>query len=323
MITSILVSPIINYLVKKKINRTIAIAGVLLVFLLIISCIILMVISQASMLTEALPKLSSKFQLLLKQGVSWASDYFNISVRSINVWINDTQTDLFNNKNIAIGVTLSTVGGVMATVFLTPVYIFMLLFYKPHLIEFMHKVFGSSNDNKISEILSATKSIIRNYLLGLFAEFSIVATLNSIGLLVLQIDYAILFGVSGAILNLIPYLGGLIAILIFMIIALLTKPPIFVLYVLILYAVIQFIDNNFIVPKVVGSKVKLNALFCLLAVILGAALWGIPGMFLSIPLTAILKLVFDRINDLKPWGFLLGDTTPPLIQFKKKTKSVA
>ena len=103
-----------------------------------------------------------------------------------------------------------------------------------------------------------------------------------------------------------------------MIIALSTKAPVYVLYVLSLYVFIQFIDNNYIVPKVVGSKVKLNALISILAVIAGAALWGIPGMFLSIPLMAVIKLIADRIEPLKAWGFLLGDTMPPLIKLKVK-----
>jgi predicted PurR-regulated permease PerM len=71
------------------------------------------------------------------------------------------------------------------------------------------------------------------------------------------------------------------------------------------------------VPKVVASKVKLNALFSIIVVFIGNALWGVPGMFLSIPLLAIVKLICDQIEPLKPWGFLLGDTMPPLIKIKK------
>ena len=89
--------------------------------------------------------------------------------------------------------------------------------------------------------------------------------------------------------------------------ALITKAPVYVLYVVILYSIIQFIDNHYIVPKIIGSKVKLNAYVALIAVIAGAALWGIAGMFISIPLTAIIKLICDHIDSLKPWGFLLGD----------------
>jgi predicted PurR-regulated permease PerM len=85
------------------------------------------------------------------------------------------------------------------------------------------------------------------------------------------------------------------------------------LYVLILYYIIQLIDNNFIVPYIVASKVKINALFSIIVVLAGNALWGLTGMFLSIPLLAIIKLIFDHLEGLKPWGFLLGDTMPPII----------
>jgi predicted PurR-regulated permease PerM len=200
--------------------------------------------------------------------------------------------------------------GVFAAVVLVPVYIFMILYYQPHLIEFVHRVFGAGNDNKVSEILSETKGIIKGYLVGLFLEFIIVAILNSAGLLILGIQYAVLLGVVAAILNAIPFIGGIIGIFLFVVIALVSKSPIYVVYVVALYSLIQFIDNHYIIPKIIGSKVKLNALVCLIAVVMGGVLWGVPGMFLSIPLTAIIKVIFDRIDSLKSWGFLLGDTGP-------------
>jgi predicted PurR-regulated permease PerM len=165
-------------------------------------------------------------------------------------------------------------------------------------------------------------------LVGLVIEFVIVAILNSIVLLLLGIDYAILLGIIGALLNVIPYIGGLVGVAIPMMIALVTKESSwYALYVLIGYYIIQLIDNNYLVPYIVASKVKINALFSVIVVIAGNALWGVPGMFLSIPLLAIVKLIFDHIEPLKPWGFLLGDTMPPILKiktiFKKlKPKSV-
>ena len=102
----------------------------------------------------------------------------------------------------------------------------------------------------------------------------------------------------------------------FGIVAIVTKSPVYIIYIIIIYSVIQFIDNHYIVPKIVASKVKINALFAIVVVIAGNAIWGIPGMFLSIPLLAIVKLICDNIEPLKPWGFLLGDTMPPLIKIK-------
>jgi predicted PurR-regulated permease PerM len=323
IIIAVLISPVINYLVKKKINRTASISGVITVSILIGVVLITLLGLQASRLSEAWPQLTDKFLELLDQAITWVSANFNISEKQINNWISNAKSDFFNISSSTIGVTLSSIGGVLVAVFLIPVYIFMILYYQPHLVKFTHKLFGASNDNKVSEVLTETKTIIQSYLVGLFAEFVIVAILNSAGLLLLGIDYAILLGIIGALLNIIPYLGGIIGVILFMVIALVTKSPVYVLYVATLYSIIQLIDNNYIVPKIIGSKVKLNAFISLITVIAGAALWGIPGMFLSIPLTAVFKLIFDRIEPLKPWGFLLGDTIPPIIRLKKKPAAVS
>jgi predicted PurR-regulated permease PerM len=160
----------------------------------------------------------------------------------------------------------------------------------------------------------------------LIIETIIIAFLETVTLLFLGIEYALLLGIVGALLNLIPYIGGIVSVALPMMVALVTKSSgWYAMYVLIIYYIIQLIDNNYIVPKIVASKVKINALFSIIAVIIGNALWGIPGMFLSIPLLAIVKLIFDHIDSLKPWGFLLGDTMPPIILirpiFKKINKS--
>ena len=102
----------------------------------------------------------------------------------------------------------------------------------------------------------------------------------------------------------------MIGVVIFMGIALVTKSPIYMVYVLALYSIIQFIDNNYIMPKIVASRVQINAFISVIVVLIGGALWGLSGMFLSIPLTAIMKVIFDHIEPLKPWGFLLGNTIP-------------
>ena len=146
------------------------------------------------------------------------------------------------------------------------------------------------------------------------------AILNSAGLLLIGVNYAILLGIFGAFLNIIPYIGGIIGVALPMIVALLTQSTTGVLLVFIVYAIIQFIDNHYIVPKLVASKVRINALVSIIVVLAGGALWGVPGMFLSIPLTAMLKVIFDHIDGLKPWGFLLGDTIPVISIFKIKLK---
>jgi predicted PurR-regulated permease PerM len=270
---------------------------------------------------DAFPKLIEKFQHLLDHSVTWASDNFHISTRKINLWIAEKNADILDGTSSAIGQTIINAGSILIVLVLIPVYTFMILYYQPLLLEFIHKLFKSSDQNEVNEVLSATKKIIRSYLVGLLLEAVIIATLNSASLLILGIDYAILLGVIGAIVNVIPYVGGIVAVALPMIIALATKPSAsYCLLVLASYILIQFTDNHYIIPKVVASKVKINALVAIIVVLTGAALWGVPGMFLSIPLTAIIKVIFDHIESLKPWGYLLGDTMPPFLGMKSLFK---
>lgn len=161
----------------------------------------------------------------------------------------------------------------------------------------------------MAAIVSETKSVVQHYLVGLVIETVLVAILNSAGLLLLGIEYAILIGITGALLNLIPYIGGLVAVAIPVMVALVTKDsPWFFLYVIGVYYTVQLIDNNYIVPRIVASKVRINALVSIVVVLAGGALWGVGGMFLSIPLIAIVKVICDHVESLQAIGFLLGDT---------------
>ena len=309
-VIAVVLSPFVNFFVKKRMSRIIAI--ILTLFLVIITTvsIVILLSSQIMQFSDSFPKLVEKFQQILNQSIALVSDNFNISPRKINLWLTSKNTEILNGSSAFIGQTLVDTGNILIVLVLIPVYVFMILFYQPLLIEFIHKLFKSSNQQEVSEVLSATKKIIRSYLVGLLLEAGIIAALNSTALLILGIDYAILLGIIGAILNVIPYIGGIIAVALPMLIALATKSPSYCLLVLASYTLIQFIDNHYIIPKVVASKVKINALISIIVVLVGGALWGIPGMFLSIPLTAILKVIFDHIETLKPWGFLLGDTMP-------------
>ncbi|MBN2807747.1 MAG: AI-2E family transporter, partial [Prolixibacteraceae bacterium] len=253
-----------------------------------------------------------------------ASSYYDINSKQIYGWIEKTQADILDTSSAAIGRTLVIVGNGLVIVFLIPVYIFLILYYQPILIEFIRKLFGIEHEKKVNQVVTQTKSVVQQYLVGLLIEAVIIAILEVTTLLILGIEYAILLGVLGALLNMIPYIGGLIAVAMPMAVALVTKDNSWTaIYILIIYYIIQLIDNNFIVPKIVSSKVKINALFSIIAVIAGNALWGVTGMFLSIPLLAIIKVIFDNIEPLKPWGYLLGDTMPPRISIKPLLKKIS
>lgn len=316
-IIAILLHPVVNFFIRLKINRVIAIFITLFLTILVIAGFIVLIYSQAISFSDSWPIFVKKFTEILNQTISSASDYLNIQPQIIHAWITKTQHELITINGTLIGQTIVNVSSVVAALVLVPVYIFVILYYQPLLIEFIHRLFDETHQTQVGAIVTQTKSVIQHYLVGLIIEAVIVGSLNVLGLLMLGIQYAILLGVLGALLNMVPYIGGIIAVALFMMVALVTKSSAwFALYVFGVHTFIQVIDNDFIVPKIVASKVKINALFSILVVLVGNALWGIPGMFLSLPLLAIVKVIFDHIESMKPWGFLLGDTLPPLIRLK-------
>jgi predicted PurR-regulated permease PerM len=315
-IIAILINPLVDMFVRIKFNRVFAIALVMLLTFLIIFAFVSLVISQMSRLSDSWPMLVDKITVMINQNIADAANYFDKDPQKIHLWISKTQSEIMSSSTAAIGQTLVSVGSGLVVLFLLPVYIFLILFYQPILMEFIHRLFGSDHQIKVTEIVTQIKTVIQRYLFGLVIEAAIIAVLDTAALLVLGIEYALLIGIFGALLNMIPYIGGLVAVAVPMVVALVTKPPVYALYVLIFYYIIQLVDNNYIVPKIVASKVKINALFSIIVVIAGNALWGIPGMFLSIPLLAIVKLICDHIDPLKPIGFLLGDTMPPILKIK-------
>lgn len=317
IIFAIVLHPVVNFLVRRKIHRVIAIVLTLVFTFIILAIFGLILYSKAMMFMESWPSMIEKFTEFFKDGTSWASDYFDISPDKITAWLAKSKVDVIDSSGAAVGKTLINVGNGLVMLFIIPVYIFLLLFYHPLLIEFIRRVFGTVNRSNVNQIVSEIQKIIQKYLTGLFIEVIIISVLNSVGLLLLGVPYAVLLGILGALLNLIPYLGGIVAVALPMMVALATKTsPWVAIYVLIVYYIIQLIDNNYIVPKIVASKVRINALVSIIVVLAFGALWGITGMFISIPLTAIFKVIFDHIEPLKPWGFLLGDTMPKSAKLK-------
>jgi len=305
---AILLNPVVNFLTRKKIHRLIAIVTTVTVAFFLVGIICYIAIAQASHLSNSFPSMKDKFESSSNELVQWLSEKTNMQVPIIHSWLEEMQRELL--KDLAVKESIGRLGNALLSAFILPVYMVLILFYKSRLLGFIHLLFGQQDQKAVEEVLDSVKRIVQCFLVGLFIEMFIVAVLNSVGLMLMNMEYALLLALLGAFLNIIPYLGSIIAATVFMIIALLTKEPIFMLYVLIMFLIVQFIDNNFLLPKVVASRVKINALISIVVVIIGGTLWGIPGMFLAIPMTAILKVIFDHVDSLKSWGYLLGDSPP-------------
>jgi predicted PurR-regulated permease PerM len=307
LMISILLNPLVNKLQQKKINRIAAIAIALLAAMILVAGLMVFISSQIAGFTENMPVLQQKFSGMFHQLQLWLQRNYSLSLSKQSELISETGESL----KPLIGQTLGSVLGALSVIVLLPIYIFLMLFYKTLILNFLYEIFAEKNSNQVSNVLKETKNAIQSYMVGLLMEAIIVAILNSTALLILGVPYAILLGVIGALLNVLPYIGGIIAIALPVLIATITRDGYSTqIGVIIAYAIIQFIDNNILVPRIVSSKVKINALVSLVIVLLGGAVWGVSGMFLSIPFIAVLKIIFDRVDGLRPWGKLLGDEIP-------------
>ncbi|MFD0764070.1 AI-2E family transporter [Mucilaginibacter lutimaris] len=304
---AILLNPLVNRLEKYRVPKIISIGIAILVMIIAVATVFYFLSTQIVQFGDSLPMLQKKFQSITADLKTWIQQTFGVEVSKQEKMLKDA----LNNSQAVVGKTVNGLLGTLAIIFLLPVYIFLMLLYKTLILNFLYEVFSEENSKKVSDVLAETKGAIQSYIVGLLIEMIIVAAMNSAALILLGVKYGILIGCIGAILNLIPYLGGIIAIALPVLMATVTKDGYSTqLGVIIAYIVIQFIDNNILVPRIVSSKVQINALMSIIVVLLGNALWGVSGMFLSIPFVAVLKIVFDRIDDLKPWGKLLGDNIP-------------
>ena len=159
-------------------------------------------------------------------------------------------------------------------------------------------------DNAFNE----TETIVKYYLVGLLIQITYLTILVGGALLLFGIKHAILIGFMFGILNLIPYVGALIGNVLGVLITLTSSQELWQIWaVLGTIAAVQFLDNNILMPRIVGSRVQVNALASIVGIIIGGAMAGIPGMFLSIPLMAMLKIIFEKSPPLRQWGVLLGE----------------
>lgn len=303
---AILLNPL-SVRLERKLPKILSIIISMIIALLVVAGIAYFLSSQIAHFFDNVDAMKQKFTELLYTSQAWLEKTFGIGTKKQVQMIKEAA----NNSKAVIGQTLSGALGVLSVVFLIPVYTFLIMLYKTLILNFFYEVFSAENQQKVGEILAETKAAIQSYIVGLLIETGIVAVMNSCALLILGVPNAILIGVIGAILNLLPYIGGIIAIALPVLMATVSFDGYTTqLLIIAAYALIQFIDNNLLVPKIVSSKVQINALVSIVIVLMGAAVWGVPGMFLSIPFIAVLKIIFDRIDELKPWGKLLGDNIP-------------
>jgi predicted PurR-regulated permease PerM len=305
---SVLLLPMVLRLEKWGWSSVWAIIAALLVMVLAVLGLIAVFGSQLMELRSELPLLQQKLIVLFDEGQQWAHQRFGMDVMSKDELIDKSMKSFKKSAGGYLGSTLSTTAGVLSVLTLVPIYIFCFLYYRDHMRQFMFRFVSPDKRTGVLQTLDNIQTVVQAYISGLLTVIMIVAVLNAIGLLLLGVKFAIFFAAFASVLAVIPYIGILVGAAIPALVTLVeTGSPGQAAAVVGVFVFVQFLEGNFITPMVTGSKVSINPMAAIIALILGGELWGTAGMILSIPLVAVLKVVFDANKSLEPWGFLLGD----------------
>ena len=323
LLFAILLRPIAHFLKSKwSFPHVVAVTCTVIFFVLIVSGILFFISWQISDIANDWNAIQTNLSIHFDTIQKFISSNFNLNNVEQKVLIDNASKNVMESGKNIIGTSLVSVSDVILNLTLIPIYIFLFLLYRTLIITFLSKLFQPEYHEKLQDILYHIKVSVQSYIVGLLIEMVIVSTLTTVGFMIIGVKYAIVLGLITGLLNLIPYIGILFAGILSIIATLTASPDItLIIGVLIIVIVVQLIDNNLIVPMIVGSKVQINAFVSIVGIIVGGVIAGFSGMFLAIPIIAILKVIFDRIESLEPWGYLMSDDLPKNYSWKNKSTS--
>lgn len=299
LLIAIVLFPVCKWLEQKRFPRTLAITVCLLIVALLLCGIIVLLIWQIGMFRHDAPILIKKLQETLNDVLQGIERTFGITTSD---WSQQGVVNIGSMAKTMVNDMLDTV----FIFFLVPIYTALFLYHRHVFVQFLRWVAGERHKAKLDLILHKMIHTYFNYIKGMIFVYIIVGILNSIGLLILGIEHAILFGMLCAIMTIIPYAGIFISSLLPISIAWLSTGSVwYPLGVVAVFTIVQYLEANVIFPKVVGVQLNISTWAMLVAIIAGGVLWGVSGMILFIPLVALLKIASDYIEEWKPLNILL------------------
>lgn len=318
---SYLLFPISNLLEKKRIPRPLAIIISILFGISVIGGILFFLYNRVTFFLADLQSIKENASVSLEIIQNKVETIFGVSVGSQKQWMRDNINKLLETGAGNIQSALSATTSTIFAFGILPVYVFFMTFYRNKFRNFVLMVTLPGKHEATKKVMDQISDVTRKYVGGIVAVVLILCVLNSFGLWIVGIKYAIMFGILSALMNLIPYFGTLIGATIPLTFTLLSGTPEKAIGVLILFIIIQFTENNILTPNITGGSVQINPFFTIIGIVFGGMLWGIPGMLVAVPLLGTLKIIFENVNTLHPYAFLMGVSGPrKYIKIKKSPK---
>ncbi|AQG81548.1 AI-2E family transporter [Spirosoma montaniterrae] len=312
ILLSVILYPLDHRLERWGFPRIVAILICILVAVGFLVGFFYLISLQIGNFTSEAPKLIQRSNEIFDKIQKLADENLNISRQRLVSEARSYLNRLLQDSGTILTSTLLATTNTLSTIALLPLYIFFFLLYRDFFRSFIYKVFRNTRRSSIDAVFSRIYAVIKDYIVGLVLVIGIVGVLNTVGLLILGVEFAVFFGFLGAILILIPYIGIAIGSILPALYTLVTHDnPLVAGGVVGVFLFVQLLEGNFITPYIVGSKVSINPLASIIVLLLWGQLWGLPGLILALPMTAILKVIFDAVEDLRPYGFLLGEAEKP------------
>jgi predicted PurR-regulated permease PerM len=305
---ALLLLPVHRWLCARGVPNFFSILLSLLLLMAVVTGIGIFLSFQVAHLLDDIPSMQKNLDAHWHTISGWIADQWNIPIRKQLTIINKQINNLGGSIAGALQGAAISLTGILVFVGLVPIYIFMILFYKSQITKFIYIWFKKEHHPQVAEAFKETQVMAKYYLVSLLIQITYLTILVGGVLMLFGIKHALLIGVAFGILNLIPYIGALIGNVLGVVLTLTSSQELWQIWaVLGTIAVVQFLDNNILMPRIVGSRVKINSLASIVGIVIGGALAGVSGMFLSIPVMAVLKIVFDKSPVLCQWGVLLGE----------------
>lgn len=304
---SFLLMPLEKWIFKRLSNKVVSITGSVVLVLGFIGGLGFVFGYQLIQIITDMASIQSQLQTGVEEIVSFIDTNIPyIEMPADQQSMNDMMASILQAPVQFVGSGISSGAGFLVNASLTLIYTVFMLIYKDAFRDFLMIQFAKDKREEIESILSQSVHMIQHYLTGMVTVIIILAFLNCAGLLLIGVEHAIFWGVLAAFLVIIPYIGTTIGGMLPFLYSLATAEYSWQPFAVIaMYVVIQQLEGNFITPKIVGSSVRINPFFALIGIVIMGSLMGLGGIVLAIPIMAILKLVADSIDVLKPVALLM------------------
>ncbi|MFD2600075.1 AI-2E family transporter [Sphingobacterium corticis] len=308
ILISIMLYPLARFFEKLRLGKAFSAILSVIVAIVILSGLGWFIVYESIIIGRDASAITGKVMSVLENSEAWLQESFGIERNQVVAQLREQGNKALNNVGGVLSSTFGSIGSMLAAAVLVPLFSFFLLYYRVFFREFFFKAFHSVPKQKIHDTLERIYDVVQSYLLGLITVMGIVAVLNTIGLMVMGIDYAWFFGTLASLLMLLPYIGIAIGSILPALFALAVKDSAwYAVGVIAWFQVVQFLEGNIITPNIVGSKVSINPLMAIIAILLGGMLFGLAGLILALPIVATIKVVFDAIPSMEAYGFLIGE----------------